>query len=164
MNIARSMESFGAASSVSRARCLVRQPAQASATGPQVQSITRTTTVFCPTTIKSRAALPQTTTAAPLKDQALTRRVLELFKRYGGVTNRFSVLSTNHLNQIHAAFSPEDLMGVELILQGKEAPTAKAFTGRARARKEKLKAANKDDAIALPEGYPTTIACVSGFL
>ncbi|GLS37814.1 hypothetical protein GCM10010869_34080 [Mesorhizobium tianshanense] len=108
--------------------------------------------------------LPQTTTAAPLKDQALTRRVLELFKRYGGVTNRFSVLSTNHLNQIHAAFSPEDLMGVELILQGKEAPTAKAFTGRARARKEKLKAANKDDAIALPEGYPTTIACVSGFL
>lgn len=109
-------------------------------------------------------ALPQTTTAAPLKDQALTRRVLELFKRYGGVTNRFSVLSTNHLNQIHAAFSPVDLMGVELILQGKEAPSAKAFTGRARARQEKLQAANKDDAIALPEGYPTTIACVSGFL
>lgn len=74
--------------------------------------------------------MPQTTTAAPLKDQALTKRVLELFKRYGGVTNRFSVLSTNHLNQIHAAFSPEDLMGVELILQGNEAPTAKAFTGR----------------------------------
>ncbi|RWM44848.1 radical SAM family RiPP maturation amino acid epimerase [Mesorhizobium sp.] len=109
-------------------------------------------------------ALPQTTTAAPLKDEALTRRVLELFKRFGGVTNRFSVLSTKHLNQIHAAFSPEDLIGVELILQGKAAPTAKAFVGRARARKEKFKVASKDDATALPEGYPTTIACVSGFL
>ncbi|WP_286295032.1 radical SAM family RiPP maturation amino acid epimerase [Aminobacter sp. SS-2016] len=108
--------------------------------------------------------LPQTTTAAPLKDQALTNRVLELFERYGRVTNRFSVLSTDHLNQIHAAFSPEDLMGVELILQGKDGPTAKAFTGRARARKEKLRAAGKDAAIAVPEGCPTTIACVSGFL
>ncbi|MGY3333448.1 radical SAM family RiPP maturation amino acid epimerase [Mesorhizobium sp. USDA 4775] len=109
-------------------------------------------------------ALPQTTTAAPLKDQALTRRVLELFKRYRGVTNRFSVLSTNHLNLIHEAFSPEDLMGVELVLQGKEALTAKAFAGRARERKEKLRAANNDDAIALLERDHTTIACVSGFL
>ncbi|GLR45219.1 hypothetical protein GCM10007880_57360 [Mesorhizobium amorphae] len=109
-------------------------------------------------------ALPQTTTAAPLKDQALTRRVLELFKRYGGVTNRFSVLNTNHLNQIHAAFSPEELMGVELILQGKEALTAKAFAGRARERKQKLQAAKNDSAIELLERDHTTIACVSGFL
>ncbi|ACI58193.1 conserved hypothetical protein (plasmid) [Rhizobium leguminosarum bv. trifolii WSM2304] len=96
-------------------------------------------------------ALPQTTTAAPLKDHALTKRVLELFKRYGRVTNRFSVLSTNHLNQIHTAFSPEELMGVELIQQGKEALIKKAFSGRARLRKEL-------------EGNHTTIACVSGFL
>ncbi|MEK9281125.1 radical SAM family RiPP maturation amino acid epimerase [Bradyrhizobium sp. ISRA442] len=109
-------------------------------------------------------ALPQTTTAAPLKDRALTTRVLELFKRYRAVTNRFSVLSTTHLNQIHMAFSPEELIGVELVLQGKEALTAKAFAGRARERSEKLRAANKDDAIALLEGDHTTIACVSGFL
>ncbi|MBP2236447.1 radical SAM family RiPP maturation amino acid epimerase [Sinorhizobium kostiense] len=102
-------------------------------------------------------ALPQTTTAAPLKDKALTRRVLGLFDLYGTTTNRFSVLSTEHLNQIHMAFSPEELMGVELILQGKEGPTAKAFTGRARGRKKKL-------GVALPEGSPSTIACVSGFL
>ncbi|MBY5336896.1 hypothetical protein HFO99_23710 [Rhizobium leguminosarum] len=63
--------------------------------------------------------LPQTTTAMPLKDLALTKRVLELFECYRCVTNRFSVLSTDQLNQIHAAFSPEDLMGVELVLQGK---------------------------------------------
>ncbi|MGX5806014.1 radical SAM family RiPP maturation amino acid epimerase [Bradyrhizobium sp. Arg314] len=109
-------------------------------------------------------ALPQTTTAAPLKDEALTRRVLGLFNRYGTTPSRFSVLSTAHLNQIHTAFSPEELMGVELIPQGKGAPTAKALTGRARARKEKLRGANKDDAIALPESDHTTIACVSGFL
>ncbi|WP_420848910.1 radical SAM family RiPP maturation amino acid epimerase [Rhizobium etli] len=109
-------------------------------------------------------ALPQTTTAAPLRDEALTRRVLELFKRYGGVTNRFSVLTTNHLDQIHSAFSPEDLMGVELILQGKEALTAKAFAGRTRARKEKLRAADNNSSIELLERDHTTIACVSGFL
>lgn len=113
---------------------------------------------------KITGAMPQTTTAAPLKDQALTRRVLDLFQRYRTVTNRFSVLSTKHLSQIHAAFSPEELMGVELVMQGKEALTAKAFAGRARERKEKLRAANKDGAISLIERDHTTIACVSGFL
>ncbi|MET4279241.1 MULTISPECIES: radical SAM family RiPP maturation amino acid epimerase [unclassified Bradyrhizobium] len=109
-------------------------------------------------------ALPQTTTAAPLKDQALTRRVLRLFNLYGTTPNRFSVLSNAHLNQIHMTFSPEELLGVELILQGKEAPTAKAFAGRARERKGKLMSAINDDATALPERDHTTIACVSGFL
>ncbi|MGY8678565.1 radical SAM family RiPP maturation amino acid epimerase [Bradyrhizobium sp. UFLA05-153] len=109
-------------------------------------------------------ALPQTTTAAPLKDEALTRRVLALFNLHGTTTNRFSVLSTRHPNQIHTAFSAEELMGVELILQGKEAPIAKALTGRARERKEKLMGANKNDAIALLDRDQTTIACVSGFL
>lgn len=107
-------------------------------------------------------ALPQTTTAAPLKDEALTRRVLGLFNLYGTTMNRFSVLSTAHLNQIHRAFSPEELTGVELVMQGKDAPTAKAFTGRARKRKEKLSA--RQEAIAFPERNHTTIACVSGFL
>ncbi|MGY3347138.1 MULTISPECIES: radical SAM family RiPP maturation amino acid epimerase [unclassified Bradyrhizobium] len=109
-------------------------------------------------------AMPQTTTAAPLKDRALTTRVLELFKRHRTVTNRFSVLSTRHLDQIHMAFSPEELIGVELVLQGKEAMTAKALAGRARDRGEKFRRAKKDDAIALLEKDHTTIACVSGFL
>ncbi|MGL3104385.1 radical SAM family RiPP maturation amino acid epimerase [Bradyrhizobium sp. BR 1432] len=108
--------------------------------------------------------LPQTTTAVPLKDEALTRRVLELFNLHGTTTNRFSVLSTRHLNEIHSAFSPEELMRVELILQGKQAPIAKALTGRALERKEKLRVVDKDDAIAILERDHTTIACVSGFL
>ncbi|AJA65472.1 hypothetical protein QIH93_06405 [Bradyrhizobium ottawaense] len=74
------------------------------------------------------------------------------------------MLSRAHLNQIHTAFSPEELLGVELILQGKEAQTAKAMVGRARERKEKRRGANKDGAIAFLERNHTTIACVSGFL
>ncbi|MBY2925995.1 radical SAM family RiPP maturation amino acid epimerase [Rhizobium leguminosarum] len=106
--------------------------------------------------------LPQTTTAMPLKDLALTKRVLQLFERYRCVTNRFSVLSTAQLNQIHATFSPEELMGVELVLQGKEMRSSKAFAGRA--RKEKLSAVKNGDATVESESDHSTIACVSGFL
>ncbi|TBE59174.1 radical SAM family RiPP maturation amino acid epimerase (plasmid) [Rhizobium beringeri] len=106
--------------------------------------------------------LPQTTTAMPLKNLALTKRVLELFERYRCVTNRFSVLSTEQLNQIHSTFSPEDLMGVELVLQGKDMPSSKAFAGRA--RNEKLSVAKNGDATPLSKSDHTTIACVSGFL
>ncbi|AHF88041.1 hypothetical protein RLEG3_02865 (plasmid) [Rhizobium leguminosarum bv. trifolii WSM1689] len=103
--------------------------------------------------------LPQTTTAMPLKNLALTKRVLELFELYRCVTNRFSVLSTDQLNQIHATFSPEDLMGVELVLQGKGMPSSKAFAGRA--RNEILK---NGDPTPLSKRDHSTIACVSGFL
>lgn len=109
-------------------------------------------------------ALPQTTTAAPLKNLDLTRRVLALFDKYRTVTNRFSVLTTRQLNQIHATFSPEELMGVELVMQSKDSFTAKADAGRARDRKATLRASGKDDKISLLEVDHTTIACVSGFL
>lgn len=109
-------------------------------------------------------ALPQTTTAAPLKDEALTRRVLALFDKYRTVTNRFSVLTRKHLDKIHAAFTPEELIGVEMVMQSKESLTAKADAGRARERRAKLREANMSDTIALVEIDHTTIACVSGFL
>ena len=109
-------------------------------------------------------ALPQTTTAAPLKNEALTRRVLGLFDRYRTVTNRFSVLTLRQLNQIHASFTPEELMGVEMVMQQKEALTVKAKAGRAEVRREKLREAGKSDQISLIEYDHTTIACVSGFL
>jgi radical SAM family RiPP maturation amino acid epimerase len=109
-------------------------------------------------------ALPQTTTAAPLKNQALTRRIMALFDRHRTVTNRFSILTTRQLDQIHAAFTPEELMGVEMVMQQKEALTAKAKAGRAEVRREKLREAGKSDKISLVEHDHTTIACVSGFL
>lgn len=109
-------------------------------------------------------ALPQTTTAAPLKDEALTRRILGLFSQFKTVTNRFSVLSVKHLDKIHAAFTAEELMGVELVMQSKHALSSKAVAGRARQRMEKLRRAGKSDKISELEIDHTTIACVSGFL
>jgi radical SAM family RiPP maturation amino acid epimerase len=109
--------------------------------------------------------LPQTTTAAPLKNVSLTRAVLELFDRYRCVTNRFSILTLKQLHAVHAEFSPEELMGVELVLQNREALVSKATAGRAMERRQRLRAAGKPDKIALLESEDhATIACVTGFL
>jgi len=109
-------------------------------------------------------ALPQTTTAAPLKDVALTRRILALFDKYKTVTNRFSVVNLKMLERIHQAFTPEELMGVELVLQNREAWGSKANAGRAMERRHKLRQAGKDDKIDTVPMDHSTIACVSGFL
>lgn len=111
---------------------------------------------------RATGALPQTTTAAPLKNLALTRRVLALFDKYRTVANRFSVLTPRQLDQIHATFSAEEMMGVELVMQTKGTPKANA--GRARERQDTLRAVGTDDLITMPEVESTTIACVSGFL
>lgn len=109
-------------------------------------------------------ALPQTTTAAPLKDVALTRRVLALFDRHKTVTNRFSVINLKMLDRVHAAFTAEELMGVELVMQNRESWSTKANAGRAMERRRKLRAAGKPEAIDTVPGDHSTIACVSGFL
>jgi radical SAM family RiPP maturation amino acid epimerase len=108
--------------------------------------------------------LPQTTSAAPLKNVALTRRVMALFDKYRCVTNRFSILNLKLFEKVHAEFTPDELMGVELVSQNREALMSKANAGRARERREKLRAAGKDDKIAERDDDHATIACVSGFL
>lgn len=108
--------------------------------------------------------LPQTTTAAPLKNVALTRRVMALFDKYRCVTNRFSIVNLKIFNKVHEEFTADELMGVELVSQNHEALMSKASAGRARERKEKLRAAGKDDKISIGEDDHATIACVSGFL
>ncbi len=100
--------------------------------------------------------VPQTTTAAPLKDVALTRRVLELSNTYRTTVNRFSVLNKKGVRRIHEAFTADELLGVELVLQNREATSLKANAGRAR-----LRAAGKSDELADDH---TTLACVTGFL
>jgi len=109
-------------------------------------------------------ALPQTPTAAPLKDLALTRRVLALFDKYRTISNRFSVLSVRQLDAIHAAFTAEELLGVELIMQQKDSPVPKADAGRARLVRQRLQERGKDDGKEARWIENTTIACVSGFL
>jgi radical SAM family RiPP maturation amino acid epimerase len=109
-------------------------------------------------------ALPQTTTAAPLKDVALTRQVMALFDRYRTVTNRFSIVNFRSLKQVHEAFTAEELLGVELVQQHNEALTGKASAGRARERRLKMEAAGKADKLPTFANEHGTIACVSGFL
>lgn len=102
-------------------------------------------------------ALPSTTSAMPLKDLALTRRVLDLQAECGGMLNRFSILNLRILDQVHATFSALELLGVDLVLQNREALQVKALAGRARDKAERLQdTAQASDA--------STIACVSGFL
>ncbi len=108
--------------------------------------------------------LPQTTTAAPMKDVVLTRQVLALQRRYPTIINRFSILSVRILDRVHAEFSPEELLEVELVTQNKESLTRKAAAGRAAERRERAVAAGRDAASLRLEDLHTTIACVSGFL
>jgi radical SAM family RiPP maturation amino acid epimerase len=109
-------------------------------------------------------AMPQTTTAAPLKNVAWTREVLGKFKETRCVCNRFSILNRKTLRQVHKEFTPDELLGVELVLQNKEALTGKAFAGRAMERRIALRNAGKSDKVALLDIAQGTIACVSGFL
>lgn len=108
--------------------------------------------------------LPQTTTAAPLRDVARTRQVLAMFDDHGSITNRFSILTRTILERVHQEFTPDELMGVELVLQNKEALMIKAPAGKARERAEAMKARGEDPKLSLLQGDHSTIACVSGFL
>ncbi len=100
--------------------------------------------------------LPQTTTAIPLRDVELTRRIMALNKKHRTTINRFSVLNKKILNRIHETFTADELMGIELVLQNRDATVQKSISGRARQR---VDAKGKE----LTEDH-TTIACVTGFL
>lgn len=101
--------------------------------------------------------LPQTTTAAPLRDIRRTREILALTERVNGMMNRFSILTLPILRRVFAEFSPRELLGVELVMQHKEALTRKSFAGRV-SRDEKGRKSEET------LNQPGTIACVTGFL
>lgn len=99
-------------------------------------------------------SIPQTTTAIPLRNLDLTRRVLNLWHDRKTTPNRFSVMTLRQLLEIHKQFTPEELYGVELVLQtGKEMAVKKYAAGRTFAKTGKKE--------SFSEG---TIACVTGFL
>lgn len=99
--------------------------------------------------------IPQTTTARPTADLERTRALLHLSERLGGRLNRLSILSRAIGEQVHAAFSPRELLLTELLPQNREANPRfrKARAGRI-----------LDHADPGLTQTPTTIACVSGFL
>lgn len=107
--------------------------------------------------------LPQTTTAIPLRHVELTRAAMRRWEKHRGVPNRFSILTTRLLREVHDTFTPEELFGVELVLQNKGATTRKTLTGRPYIRIH-------DTADATAQRRPAadmasgTIACVTGFI
>lgn len=105
--------------------------------------------------------LPQTTTAAPLKDLNWTRDLLQLCNHHHGIVSRFSILNLKTLRQLHAAFSPEELLRIQLIQHNKGSLVMKSRAGRALQHKD----INRDNVIASQVSDDLgTIACVSGFL
>lgn len=106
-------------------------------------------------------ALPQTTTAIPLRDVAMTRAVLQRWNEHRGIPNRFSILTTRLLREVHASFTPEELFGVELVLQNKGATTRKTLAGRPyiKVHDAEAQASDQRPAADMSAG---TIACVTG--
>ena len=101
--------------------------------------------------------VPQTTTAIPLKDINLTKKVLELWRVNKDYPVRFSILNNSILKKVHDAFSPLEMIGVELVLQNNgQINNVKSRSGKALAtdKPKKVQQLSSD----------APIACVSGFL
>ncbi len=74
--------------------------------------------------------IPYTSTALPVRDVDRTRR---LIARSGPNRLRFSVLSVGMLNKIHAAFTPEEMLLVDMAPRNEgSARSQMNFAGRAR--------------------------------
>ncbi|HEY9062236.1 MAG TPA: radical SAM family RiPP maturation amino acid epimerase [Pseudobacteroides sp.] len=104
---------------------------------------------------------PQTTTALSTKNIERTRSFLKLSRRLNSHIDRFSILSLDMLNKVHSAFTPEELLRVELIPQNIESESRykKANAGRAR----DMEGSNRLKEKVSDEDNASTIACVSGF-
>ncbi len=104
-----------------------------------------------------------TATAVPLKDPEWFRRLIRYYRERQQPWPRISVLSTAILRGIHRTYSPDELRDVELLMQMRTAPRAKALSGRA--LKYELSELGglfpPDGKDVLPQG---SIACATGFL
>ncbi len=100
---------------------------------------------------------PQTTTAAPMRNLAWTRELLQFRREHVTSVDRFSILSTNILRRVHETFSAEDLALTELILQHSDY-VAQLMANSGRNRKD------VSDNPLLDIVKDHTIACLTGYL
>ena len=107
---------------------------------------------------------PSTTTALPMKDVARTRAMLRRTAEIGFWPDRFSIITSRVLDQLHQEFSPEELLGTPLVILTKDSLHEKTDAGRARdtrLRRERSSHGRKETENSQRQG---SIACVSGFL
>jgi radical SAM family RiPP maturation amino acid epimerase len=109
-------------------------------------------------------SLPQTTTAAPFKDLVWTRQVMDLYNNHRCMPNRFSILTLKTLDRVHATFTAEELIGVELVLHNRGSLQNRAVVGRARERQQTALRSFPPEGSTEVAPENSTIACVSGFL
>ena len=101
--------------------------------------------------------IPYTSTTLPLRDVERTRR---LIARSGPNRLRFSVLSVGMLNKIHTAFTPEEMLLVDVALrnEGSTQSHQMNFAGRAREHVKTYQRHHPGDPLI------DTPSCRSGFL
>jgi radical SAM family RiPP maturation amino acid epimerase len=107
---------------------------------------------------------PQTTTAQPQKHIERLRKLLKLSAEHGCEINRFSVLSIGTFRKIMEAFTADELLHTELVMQNREGNTMQSNSGRARGSSEIKKRAEKRELDSSWRDAPGTISCVSGYL
>jgi radical SAM family RiPP maturation amino acid epimerase len=101
--------------------------------------------------------LPQTTTADPFRSPPLLEAIFNPERGHRHANDRISVLTVRMLDRIHAAYTAEQMLHVDLVMQMKGSLMGKAQAGRARERLAPQAAAG-----AIPD--QGSIACVVGFL
>jgi radical SAM family RiPP maturation amino acid epimerase len=105
---------------------------------------------------------PQTTTAIALQNVERTRHLIHYSRSRGAKINRFSVLNTKILDQIHAAFSPLELLYTELLTQNLESVSAFSHSGRAREHREMFEKKAQITGTKI-SAKPSSICCITGF-
>ncbi|MGL1861231.1 MAG: radical SAM family RiPP maturation amino acid epimerase [Pseudodesulfovibrio sp.] len=96
--------------------------------------------------------LPQTTTAASLRNRDWTHQLIALRTAIPSNSDRFSLFSEEDLHQVHMAFTPDELVHVKLLTQYDQGEGDSLVRSGRNANGQK-----RDD----DQG---TIACVCGFL
>lgn len=73
--------------------------------------------MFMDNYISEYGTMPQTTTAASLRNREWTRQLIEFRATTPTNSDRFSLLKEDDLHRMHAMFTPEELVQVKLLLQ-----------------------------------------------
>ena len=106
--------------------------------------------------LQAYGQIPQITTAAAARNIENTKRIIAHVLGQKKHIHRFSILSLDIFQKICAAFTPEELVYVELLPQFPEAPACHfSKTGRAREYSYQDK---------VMEEEAGTISCISGFV
>lgn len=102
---------------------------------------------------------PQTTTAIPLRNPDLTRDVIKIWEENRYTPNRFSIMSKRTLLKVHEEFTPEELYGVEIVMQTNSSGGVYKFLSGRTFSKETARQRAKNE-----RSQEGTISCVTGYL